>query len=274
VTALFASATAAGLCVALLCRTGPPRLHHHPHPARRVVVAPAGQVPRRREPAAVLVVGTGVGGALLLGALGPSALLLAASAALVAGGAFWLHAAARARRRADQGRRRTFEACDALVAELRAGQPPTHALQRAGDVHSGLRAAARAGVLGGDVPAALRHLSTEPGCAGLATVAAAWQVAERSGSALVPSLQQVSVALRADAELRVEVEASLAPARATARLLAVLPVFGLMLGAGLGGHPVALLVSTPLGTALLLAGAALALTGTVWVERLADEVQA
>jgi tight adherence protein B len=51
-------------------------------------------------------------------------------------------------------------------------------------------------------------------------------------------------------------------------------VFGLMLGAGLGGHPVALLVSTPLGTALLLAGAALALTGTVWVERLADEVQA
>jgi len=221
-----------------------------------------------------LAAGAATGGALLLAVLGPSALLLAVAGALAAGGVLWLRAGARRRRRAEHGRRRTFEACDALVAELRAGQPTTHALHRAADVHPGLRAAARAGALGGDVPFALRQLSSEPGAAGMATVAAAWHVAERSGSGLAPSLQQVSTALRADAELRVEVEASLAPARATARLLAVLPVFGLMLGAGLGGHPVALLVTTPVGNALLLAGVALALAGTAWVERLADQAQA
>jgi tight adherence protein B len=214
------------------------------------------------------------GGVGLLVVVGASAVLLAASAALVAGGAAWLQAGARRRKRADLGRRRTFEACDALVAELRAGQPPTLALHRAAEVHQGLRAGARAGALGGDVPAALRRASTEPGWAGLTTVAAAWQVAEGSGSGLAASLQQVSVGLRTDDEVRVAVASSLAPARATARLLAVLPAFGLMLGTGLGGHPVALLLSTRAGNLLLLAGVGLALAGTAWVERLADQVQA
>jgi tight adherence protein B len=236
--------------------------------------APAMLRPSGRGPVGPTFVVVLVGGAGLLVLLGPSAVLLTASAALVVAGVAWLRAGARRRRRADHGRRGTVEACDAVVAELSAGQPPTRALRRAAEAHNGLRAAARAGHLGGDVPAALRQASAAPGCAGLATVAAAWQVAEGSGSGLVTSLRQVSLGLRADDEVRVEVAASLAPARATARLLAALPVFGLMLGTGLGGHPVALLLSTPVGNALLLAGVTLALAGTVWVERLADQVQA
>lgn len=273
-TALLASATAAGLCVCLLCRGGPPRLTHGElGAAAGRGASAAGRQSRPRRPVVLVVVAAVAGGAGLLVVLGPPALLLTASVALVLAGGFWLQAGARRRRRAERGRRRTVEACDALVAELRAGQPPTRALKRAAEVHDGLRAAAHAGLLGGDVPAALRQASTAPGCAGLATVAAAWQVAEGSGSGLVTSLQQVSTGLRADDEVRHEVAASLAPARATARLLAALPAFGLTLGAGLGGHPVALLLSTAVGNALLLAGVALAMAGTVWVERLADQVQ-
>ncbi len=274
-TVLLTSATLAGLCVALLLRPGPPRLATG---SRDDAASAAGlrRGPRLRRPAGSMAFAAvaAAGGAVLLALLGPSAVLLTASAALVAGGAAWMHSAARSRRRADLGRRQTFEACYALVAELRAGQPPGLALHRASEAHQGLCAAARAAVLGGDVPAALRRASAGPGCGGLATAAAAWQVAEGSGSGLAASLQQVSEGLRADDEVRVEVAASLAPARATARLLAMLPVFGLMLGAGLGGHPVVLLLSTPAGNALLLVGVGLALAGTLWVERLADQVQA
>jgi tight adherence protein B len=277
VTAVLASATLAGLCVALVSRPGPPRLDARSGGDAAVHPGSTGWIRRPTTPMA-LVVGAVAGGAglpaVLLAVLGASAVLLTASAVLVAGGAAWLRSGARRRHRADLGRRRTVEACDALVAELRAGQPPGLALQRATEGHQGLRPAARAAVLGGDVPVALRQASTDPGCAGLATVAAAWQVAEGSGSGLAASLQQVSVGLRADDEVRVEVAASLAPARATARLLAVLPVFGLLLGAGLGGHPVSLLLSTPGGNGLLLAGVCLALAGTCWVERLADQVLA
>lgn len=274
-TALLASAVAAGLAVGLLCRSGPPRLDRYARAgAGAISVAHLGHGRHPRRPTGPLTVaGAVAAGTTLPVVLGP-AVLLAASAALVAGAGLWLQAAARRRRRADLGRRRTFEACDALVAELRAGQPPTLALHHAAEVHPGLRAAARAGVLGGDVPAALRQASDEPGCAGLATAAAAWRVAEGSGSGLAASLEQVSVGLRADDEVHVEVSASLAPARATARLLAVLPVFGLMLGTGLGGHPVGLLLSTTAGNALLLAGVGLAVAGTVWVERLAGQVLA
>jgi tight adherence protein B len=274
VTALLASAVAAALCVGLLCRGGPPQRDRSMRAGAASAARPGnGPRPRRTVGPISLVSGAVTGGIGLLVVLGPAAVLLTASAAVVAGGAVWLRTGARRRRRADAGRRRTIESCDALVAELRAGQPPARALQRAAEIHPGLGAAAHAGVLGGDVVGALRQASGDPGCSGLATVAAAWRVAEGSGSGLAASLQQVSAGLRADDDVRVEVAASLAPARSTARLLAVLPAFGLMLGTGLGGHPVALLLSTPAGNALLLAGVVFALAGTVWVERLADQVQ-
>ena len=51
-------------------------------------------------------------------------------------------------------------------------------------------------------------------------------------------------------------------------------MFGLLLGAGLGGDPVGLLLGTTAGNGLLLAGTGLALAGTLWVERLAGRVEA
>jgi tight adherence protein B len=272
---VVACAVLAALSAAALCRPGPRRrLRGRLRPRAGVdrswpVRWPARPGPGALMPAAaccaVLAAATVV--------LGPSGLLLASTAALVTAGSAWLHAAGRRRRDVERGRRRTVEVCDALAAEMRSGQPTVRALHRAADEHPMLRPAARACALGGDVPAALRAAADAAGAGGMATVAAAWQVAEGAGSGLVPALLRVGDSLRADEAAAAEVAAALSPARATARLLAVLPVFGLLLGMGLGGDPLGLLLSTPGGNGLLLAGAALALAGTVWVERLAMRVE-
>jgi tight adherence protein B len=212
-------------------------------------------------------------------ATGLSGLLLAASAALVAGVGGWLHARGRRRRRADDVRRQTTEGCDALVAELRAGQPAARALGRVAEEHRVFRPAAHASALGGDVPAALCEPTAiasggaGPASGGLAALAAAWQVADDCGSGLAGTLDRVADGLRAEESTRAEVASALAPARATARLLAVLPVFGLLLGSGLGGDPVGLLLGSPVGQFLLLGGVVLSAGGTLWVERIADTVE-
>jgi tight adherence protein B len=219
-----------------------------------------------RRPLAVIAV------AGIVAVLQPSSVLLCAAAAMLVGGVGWLCTRTRRRRAVQACRRRTIESCDALVAELRAGQPAVLALARAADHHPLLVPAAGACALGGDVAAALRGAASEPGAGGMHAVAAAWRVADGTGAGLVAVLSRVVEGLRADDSSGADVEAALTPARATARLLAVLPVFGLLLGSGLGGDPVGFLLTTAVGHALLLGGVTLALAGTVWVERIADRV--
>lgn len=269
---VLAGAAAAGLCAALLCGPSPRRvlrgrLRHGPL-GRPVFTAR----PRRWPPRGLLLLAVAAGAGMVV-VLGLPGVLLTASVALVVGGVAWLHTSARQRRHVAAARRRTIEACDALVAELRAGQPASQAVGRAAEHHPVLVPASHACGLGADVAAALRQVGTAGGGDGMSTVAAAWQVAETSGSGLVPALERVAQGLRADDATRAEVAAALEPARATARLLAVLPAFGLLLGAGLGGDPLGLLLGTPGGNALLLAGVALALAGTVWVERLTGRAE-
>jgi tight adherence protein B len=178
-----------------------------------------------------------------------------------------------ARAEAAQRRRAVVEMCDAVAAELRAGQPALRALLRVAEEHPDLAPAGRAAELGGDVPAALEALSAAPGAAGFKSIAAAWRVADRSGAGLAVVLDRVSNTLRSDQAAVREVEASLGPPRATARMLAVLPFLGLLLGAGIGGDPLAFLVRTGAGNACLVVGCGLALVGVWWVERLADAVE-
>jgi tight adherence protein B len=177
--------------------------------------------------------------------------------------------------RTQVARRRTrlVETCDQLAAELSAGQSPPRALQHAADAWPELSPVAAAAQLGGDVPAAWRMVAELPGADSLRAVAAAWQVAERSGASLAIVLERMSEGLRADDAVRREVDAALGPPRATARMLAALPAFGLLLGVGMGGDPVGFLLSTPLGAACLAVGVAFAITGVWWVDRLARDAQ-
>ena len=181
---------------------------------------------------------------------------------------------ARRRRTADAERRaeQVLGACDALASDLRAGQPTTTALAAAAEDWPELRPVAAAAALGGDVPAALRALGTRPGAGQLRVVAAAWQVAHRSGAGLAAALTMAAQRLRDDRATARVVATEMAAAQATARLLAVLPLGVLVLGSGLGGDPFGFLLESVPGLVCLGAGLALEYAGLAWLARIADGV--
>lgn len=225
---------------------------------------------RRRLPGHALATAAVVACAAFV-LIGPSArvaLVLAGTflVAWVARRVFDLGISRRARR---SRQRRVVVLCDALSAELRGGLPMTTVVRRCCGEDAELAPVVRAAALGGDIADALRGCARLPGADGLRAVAAAWDVAGSTGSALSSVLDRIAAGLRDDDEARVEVEAALGPPRATARMLALLPLFGLALGASIGAHPVGFLVGTSAGLACLCGGAGLALLGMWWVERLA-----
>lgn len=175
-------------------------------------------------------------------------------------------------RRAADVRAAVIEACAALSAELRAGTPPGPALARVAVEQPVVARAATAAALGGDVARALREAGATPGAGGLVHLGAAWEVAERTGSGLAAAADRVADGLREEAVLRHEVAAQLSSARATARLMAGLPVVGIMLGMSMGADPLGVLLGTPYGLALLAAGLALTACGLWWTSRLVRSV--
>lgn len=178
------------------------------------------------------------------------------------------------RTRVEAGRTRadTSAALDLLAAELRAGVLPRHAIETLADDVPSLRPAASAAAQGGDVVSALRAASVEAGAEALADLAAAWHVAERAGAPLADVLDRVATAIREDADVDRDVQAEAAPARATGRLMAVLPVLGTSLGIGMGADPVHVLTGTVAGASCLAAGVLLACAGVVWVDRIVASV--
>lgn len=199
---------------------------------------------------------------------GPVSVLLLATAAGVGTAVVAAVRRGRRRARADDLAVRIADGVDALATELRAGGLASTALASVAEDLPELRPVVLAAERGADVPAALRAASARPGGHDLVQVAAAWQVAERSGAPVAAVLERVADAVRADRELAREVRSECAAARATSRLLAVLPLLGLGLGAGLGGDPVHVLTATLPGAACLAAGSALAVLGLLWVERI------
>jgi len=181
---------------------------------------------------------------------------------------------ARSRAASLNTRAQVIAALDLLAAELRAGILPHQAIEALADDAPALRPAAAAAAHGGDVVAALRVASAQPGAGALADLAGAWHVAERAGAPLADVLDRVATAARDEAEVDREVQAEAAPARATGRLMAVLPILGLSLGAGMGADPVHVLTGTVVGASCLAGGIALACAGIVWVDRIVASVDA
>jgi tight adherence protein B len=183
----------------------------------------------------------------------------------------------RRRHRPDEHDASMLEVCDILAAELRAGRDPTTALAAAAVVRSELETVARVSRLGGNVAAALREAALREEAATCAAsmdrLATAWTVATTSGAGLAVVLDRVAAEIRVVRALRHEVAAQLAGPRASARLLAALPLLGVAVGWGAGTDPLSFLLGTPVGFGCLVVGGALAVLGLVWVERLAKAAE-
>jgi tight adherence protein B len=243
------------------------------------LVLPARGAARRRAtpdravppgPAALVAV-AGVAGALPL-VLDGTRLLLGLVLVAAGSGAGVLVGGQRAARAAEARRAVVVELCEALVGELRAGQPVLAGLEHCLGLWPELEPVVAAARLGADVPAALRRTARSPGAEGLREVASAWQVSQQSGAGLAAALSRVAVTARERQATRLVVRGELASAQATARLVAVLPVASLGMSAGIGGHPWHFLLDTPAGLGCLALGLACAFAGLLWIDRIAAAV--
>jgi tight adherence protein B len=178
---------------------------------------------------------------------GPVAGVLLAGYAVVA-----VEAYARRQTRLAHARSRRFavDAVAALAAELRAGLSVSVAL------------AAAAGSLEG--PAV-----QGPGAAAVARrVAESVHLADSSGAPLADVLDRLDAHLRAVDRARASAAAQAAGARASACLLAAMPVAGVGIGFVIGTDPLRVLLHTPLGAICLTGAAILQLAGLAWAARL------
>lgn len=177
-------------------------------------------------------------------------------------------------RRTRPQRRRTsvIELCDAMAAELSAGRTPDEAFTAAAvvlDPHVSreLLQAPR------PPPDHLDELATRPGAEGLRLLAACWRIGAERGGTLATVLDGLAGALRDEEAQRQDVAVHLAGPRATARLLALLPLLGLAMAAALGAHPIPFLCSTLPGLACLITGTTLNLLGLHWTRHLAKSAE-
>ncbi len=266
-TTIVVAGAAAALAAVLAVGEAPDRLLRRRLPPPSA--AQAHRWGRARGPAVVAAA------AVLLELLAdrPHLVLVAVVVVAVAAAAVRLSGRGQQRRERAACRARVIEFCDALVAELRAGQPPPRAITLAAENWSAVEPVAATALLGGDVAGTLRAQASRPGAEPFAAIAAGWEVAHSSGAGLADVLDRLSGALRDDEDIRLDMEGALGPPRATARLLAVLPLLGAALGTGLGGDPVGLLLGSMFGAVCLAAGAALAVSGLFWVEHIARQAE-
>ncbi|MEI6620406.1 MAG: type II secretion system F family protein [Actinomycetes bacterium] len=188
----------------------------------------------------------------------------------------WIVGCVRHRTECAGRRSAALEVLAAFAAELRAGQPVRTALERACAAAPRAVCPRAVGVarLGGDVPRALQLDAADQGLPVLRSLAALWQVAEGSGAGLAKAVDRLCIAEGSNEQVRRSLASELAGPKATAKVLAVLPVIGLLMGSGLGASPLGWLLGSPWGLAVLLAGVVLEWAGLWWTARLTRAVEA
>jgi tight adherence protein B len=149
------------------------------------------------------------------------------------------------------------------------------------DVIGGLAADLRAGVMAGPAVDSARAALLRCGAAAptrgapdpavqraLGRLSAACEVSDRLGAPLADLLDQVETDLRGVERARVAVAAQTSGARASAALLALLPLAGVGLGYAMGARPDHALLHTPFGAGCVLGALLLQCGGLGWVGRL------
>ena len=171
-----------------------------------------------------------------------------------------------------KGGREVARATRVLAGRVSVGEIPSVALEHvAGDVEV-LALARRAQTVGGSVSDALIVTSQQPGMAGLVPLAHAWHLAATTGAPLAPAARSVAEGTARRARLEATLDSELAAARASGRIMRLLPLVGLLMGHVVGARPSVFLTTTWLGRACLLGSTLLACAGVLWSETLADRV--
>ncbi len=185
----------------------------------------------------------------------------------------------RRRRRSRRGlneSRQLETAIDVLVGELRVGAHPAQAFavaadETAGPVADSCRAVAARARLGADVTAGLSGVaetSTLP--AQWDRLAVCWQLASQHGLAMSTLMRAAQRDIAERQRFSEQVTSAMAGARATAAILAGLPVLSVALGQLIGADPVAFLLAGHAGGWLLLVGVTLVCSGLLWSDRITD----
>lgn len=223
--------------------------------ARRAGAAAVGS-----PPLAAAVLAAGIGAVL-------STPLVAVLAGVAAAAGARAHAARRAAAREDAALRGLADGLGALAAELRSGRTLDDAVAAAedatGDGRAGRLLARAVRAPDGPVPEARGELGRA-----LARIAAATQLSSRTGCSLASVATAVEDDLRARARHRAELGSATAGPRASAAVLAGLPLLGLLMGSGVGADPWRILTTTGTGQVLLAVGVALEAAGLAWSRRL------
>lgn len=169
-------------------------------------------------------------------------------------------------------------ALDVLVGELRVGAHPVAAISTAAHesddrVARSLGAVAARALLGADVAAGLRAEGARSPLPGhWERLAVCWHLAQVHGLAIAALMQAAQRDIAERERFGSRVDAGMAGARATATILAGLPVLGVLLGLAIGADPVRFLLSGGAGGWLLVVGTALVCCGLLWSDRITSQV--
>ncbi len=169
-------------------------------------------------------------------------------------------------------------ALDVLVGELRVGAHPVAAIRSAAQeadeqTARSLGAVASRALLGADVAAGLRaegRRSMLPGH--WERLAVCWHLAQAHGLAIAALMQAAQRDIAERERFCGRVEAGMAGARATATILAGLPVLGVVLGQAIGAEPLRFLLAGGAGGWLLVVGTGFVCCGLLWSDRITTRV--
>lgn len=173
-------------------------------------------------------------------------------------------------------------ALEVLVGELRVGSHPVKgfaiaAAEAAGAsssacaVGAALGAVAARARLGADVAVGLRDSARQSSVPQFwSRVSVYWQLAAEHGLPMAALMQTAHKDIADRQRFADHVEAALSGPRATAIVLAVLPILGVLLGHLVGARPLSFLLGG--GAVALAGGSALLCAGVIWSDRIIDRV--
>lgn len=229
---------------------------------------PAPRPPRRPR---VLIVLAAVPAAAVW-AVAPAGVVLAV---VVAGATAVMRIRSRrAVRRRDRESEALQCALETLVSELRVGAHPVAAFEAAADdidgqIATALRSVAARARLGADVAAGLYDAARGSDLSSQwDRIAVCWHLAATHGLSIATLMQTAQRDITERQRFSSRVRAGMAGARATAAVLAALPVLGTGLGQVIGASPVRFLFADGAGGWLLLTGVTLSCAGLLWSDRI------